>query len=66
MQLARKLPVPYLAALTFAIFLLDMLAPDLMPFADELLLALLTLLFGALGPAETPRVVPVPISEPRA
>lgn len=29
------------------LFLLDMLVPDLVPFADEILLGLLTLLFGA-------------------
>lgn len=29
------------------LFLLDMLVPDLIPFADEILLGLLTLLFGA-------------------
>ena len=45
---------------------IDMLTPDLMPFADELLLALLTLLFGALGRRKRPRVAPVPIAQSRA
>jgi hypothetical protein len=58
--------MPYLATITFAIFLVDLLTPDLIPFADELLLALLTLLFGALGDKGTPRVVPLPIAQTRA
>jgi hypothetical protein len=65
-QLARKLPVPYLAAITSAIFVADLLVPDLIPFADELLLALLTLLFGALGRPRTDQLVPIPVAHRRA
>jgi hypothetical protein len=39
----------YLAAIAFAVLLADLLVPDVVPFADEILLALLTLLFGALS-----------------
>jgi hypothetical protein len=51
LQFARKLRFPYLAALTFVVFVIDLIAPDLIPFADELLLGLLTLLFGSLSGA---------------
>jgi len=52
LQFARKLRFPYLAALTFVVFVADLIVPDLIPFADELLLGLLTLLFGAFGRAQ--------------
>jgi len=38
---------PWLLVLTAALFLLDLLIPDLVPFADEILLGLATLLFAA-------------------
>jgi hypothetical protein len=66
LQLARSLPVPYLGAITFATFVADLLVPDLIPFADELLLALLTLLFGALGHSRTDELVPIPVTQTRA
>jgi len=44
---AGRLRFPYLFALTLVIFLVDLGLPDLMPFADEILLGLLTVLLGA-------------------
>ena len=38
---------PYLFGLTALVFLGDVLLPDLIPFVDEILLGLLTILFGA-------------------
>lgn len=48
------------------LFLLDMLVPDLIPFADEILLGLLTLLFGAWkkNDAELPTDAELPSDRP--
>ena len=43
---AARLRFRQLFFLTAALFLLDVVVPDLLPFADEILLGLLTLLFG--------------------
>jgi hypothetical protein len=45
---ARRLRFPYLFALTAILFVMDLLVPDAIPFVDELLLGLLTLLFASL------------------
>ena len=57
-----QLRFPRLFALTAALFALDLVVPDLIPFADELLLGLATALLGswrnrkaAPPPAEGPR-----------
>jgi len=44
---ADRLRFPQLFLLTCALFLLDLLIPDAIPFADEVLLALATLLLGS-------------------
>jgi hypothetical protein len=44
---ASRLRFPQLFALTAALFLLDVLVPDFIPFADEILLALATILLGS-------------------
>ena len=44
---ASKLRFRQLFFIAGGLFLLDLLVPDLIPFADEILLGLLTLLFGA-------------------
>ena len=44
---AGRLRFPYLFALTLVVFLVDVGLPDLVPFADEILLGLLTVLLGA-------------------
>ena len=48
LRFASRLRYPYLFAIVAGLFLLDLLIPDLVPFADELLLGLLALLLGGL------------------
>lgn len=47
-RFASKLRFPQLFMLASGLFLLDLLIPDLIPFADEILLGLLTLILGML------------------
>jgi len=47
-RFAAGLRFPVLFALVAGLFLLDVVIPDLIPFADEVLLALGTLLVGSL------------------
>ena len=49
---AARLRFPQLFVFTGTLFLLDMLIPDLILFADELMLGLLTLLLGTWRQAE--------------
>jgi hypothetical protein len=42
-----RLRFPWLFGVTIVLFLVDLVIPDLVPWADEILLGLLTLLFGA-------------------
>jgi hypothetical protein len=45
---ASRLRYPQLFLLAGGLFLLDLIVPDLIPFADEILLGLLTALIGSL------------------
>ena len=47
LRIARRLRFPQLFMLTAGLFVLDVLIPDLIPFLDEFVLGLATLLFGA-------------------
>lgn len=47
LHFARKLRFPALFMLTLGLFVLDMLMPDPLPFIDEILLALGSLLFAS-------------------
>ena len=47
-RFAGRLRFPYLFALTAGLFLLDLVIPDVIPFADELLLGLGTLVLANL------------------
>lgn len=47
-RFASRLRFPVLFALVAALFLVDVLVPDLVPFFDEVMLALATLLLGSL------------------
>ena len=65
-RFAGKLRFPQLFAFTGTLFLLDMIIPDLIPFADELMLGLLTLLLGTWKrqvPAGTPDGPKPPIKD---
>jgi hypothetical protein len=46
-EFASRLRFPKLFAITLAIFVFDVLVPDLIPFVDEILLALFTALLGS-------------------
>jgi len=48
MQFAAGLRFPKLLAMTAALFVLDLIIPDMIPFADEILLGLLSLLLASL------------------
>ena len=47
-RFAARLRFPHLFLLTAGLFVLDLVIPDVIPFADELLLGLGTLLLGSL------------------
>jgi hypothetical protein len=47
LKFADRLKFRQLFLLTATLFIVDLLTPDLIPFVDELLLGLLTLLFGS-------------------
>ena len=47
-RFAAKLRFPTLFLITAGLFLFDLVVPDVIPFADELLLGLGTLLLGSL------------------
>ena len=53
-RFAAGLRFPTLFAIAAALFVLDLLVPDLVPFVDEILLALGTLLLGALRKKPAP------------
>ena len=47
-QYASRLLFPKLLALAAVVFIVDLILPDVIPFADEILLGLITLLLGTL------------------
>ena len=47
-QYASRLRFPKLLALAAFVFVVDLILPDVIPFADEILLGLITLLLGTL------------------
>ena len=55
-RFAGRLRFPQLFLFTGILFLLDLLVPDLIPFADEMLLGLITLLFGMWRKGESPEI----------
>jgi hypothetical protein len=63
---AAQLRFPRLFALTAGLFLLDLLVPDLIPFADEILLGLATALLGSWRSRKAPPSPPPPSSGSRA
>lgn len=61
-RFASRLRFPTLFAVTATLFVIDMIVPDFIPFADEILLALATLV---LGTWQRNRVADKPATEPR-
>lgn len=61
-RLAARLRFPQLFAFTATLFVLDLLIPDLIPFVDELLLGLATLLLG-MWRQEAPQVDKPPMKD---
>jgi hypothetical protein len=57
MQFLSRLSYPRLFALTAALFALDLVIPDLVPFADEILLGLGTLLLANFRKRKAPDVI---------
>jgi hypothetical protein len=47
-RFAAGLRFPKLLAITAALFIIDLIIPDMIPFADEILLGLLSLLLASL------------------
>lgn len=56
----EKLSFPRLFVLAAALFALDVAIPDFIPFADELLLGLGTLLIASFRKRKTPGAIDVP------
>jgi hypothetical protein len=48
LQYAARLRYPKLLALSLALFIADLIIPDIIPFADEILLGLISLLLAGL------------------
>ena len=51
-RFASRLKFPQLFAFVATLFVIDLIVPDLIPFFDEILLGLLTLLLGSLKTKE--------------
>lgn len=49
-QIASRFRYPQLFVAVLILFLLDLVIPDMIPFADEILLGLLTVILGSLRP----------------
>lgn len=58
-KVGRRLRFPQLFTFVLVVFLIDLVIPDAIPFVDEILFGLLTVLLGSLrrddAPEETPR-----------
>jgi hypothetical protein len=65
MSYASRLRFPKLFALTAVLFLFDLIVPDIIPFADEILLGLFTLLLGSLRKRKAQRAEPQEAPERR-
>jgi hypothetical protein len=48
MRYASTLRFPKLLAITVALFVIDLIFPDMVPFVDEILLGIISLLFASL------------------
>jgi hypothetical protein len=59
-RFAAGLRFPTLFAIAAALFVFDLFLPDLVPFVDEILLALGTLLIGSIRKKPVPGAEPAP------
>ena len=64
-RFAARLRFPALFLITAGLFVLDLLIPDVIPFADELLLGLGTLLLGSLRRRKSGPESPEATSHPK-
>lgn len=62
LRFAERLRFPQLFLLALTLFVLDLLLPDLIPFVDEILLALATLILSALRRGDVVPAAPTPSS----
>lgn len=62
-RFASRLKFPQLFAFVATLFVIDLIIPDLIPFFDEILLGLLTLLLGSLKNKES-RTAPESVDKP--
>lgn len=53
-KFGRRLRFPQLFVFVLVVFLIDLVVPDAIPFADEILFGLLTVLLGSLRRDDTP------------
>jgi hypothetical protein len=60
LRYVSALRFPWLLAVAAALFVIDLLLPDIIPFADELLLGLLTLVLAAWRKRKDTRAATVP------
>ena len=60
---AVGLRFPWLLAVCAAVFVLDLVIPDVIPFADEILLGLATLILGSIRRRRAPRDRDLPAPE---
>jgi hypothetical protein len=66
-RLLARLRHPHLFLLLLALFLVDLVMPDVIPFLDEIVLAILTLLLGSWRkPPEGEPPAPPPPALPRS
>ena len=54
MRLMQRLRFPQLFLLTAAVFLADLVIPDVIPFVDEVLLGLVTTMLGSMRRKDVP------------
>lgn len=57
-RFARRLRFPQLFAFVLILFLVDLAVPDMVPFLDEILFGLLTVLLGSLRSGEAGEAPP--------
>jgi hypothetical protein len=59
MKYLSRLRFPHLFVVTVGLFILNIIVPDVIPFADEILLGLVALLLGSIRKKKTPNVTDV-------